>query len=312
MNRFPSLNALRAFEATARLGSLLAAAQELHVTPSAVSHQIKRLEEQLGSPLLLRTPRKVTLSDAGADYYRDLSVAFAQIALATERLQRRRDQDAVTVTVAPAIALKWLVPRLADFYQRHPGIDVHLNTTGKVQDLRRSDDDLGIRWGTGQWPGVQAERLLQETVQPVCSPALLRGRKRLATPRRVCDFKLIQMSLSRDDWRTWCRLHGFELPPTQEMLRLSDPLPALQAAIDGLGIALGPSVMVHDDIAAGRLVAPFAASLALREAYYLVWSRPLERNPAAVRFRDWLREITATYLATRPPAALTMTAPVER
>lgn len=297
--KLPSLNGLRAFEATVRFGSIAAAAQALHVTPSAISHQLKRLEEQLDVRLLDRESKRLALTHAGESYYREIAMAFERLEVATMQLRKRRERKTVAVTTGPVFAIKWLVPRLASFHQAHPDIEVRVSTTYRMIDFQQSDDDLGIRWGSGDWPGVRAEKLLPDTVQPVCSPSLL-GKRKLRRFSDLRDYRLIYMSFQRDDWKAWARQHGIDVPEISKGLRFNEPLGAIQAALDGLGIALGPTTLVHDDLKSGRLIAPFDEPLLMDEAYYVVYPEGLEEDASSVRFKEWLFRTAADYMRDLP------------
>ncbi len=305
MKKLVPLNGLRAFEVAVRAGSLTAAARELHVTPSAISHQLKRLEEQLGMQLMERTPQRLALTPAGQDYYRAVSAAFEQLVAATGRLLRERDQQVVTLTAPPVFSVKWLVRRLADFHRRHPDIEVRVSTSYRTMDLRHGDYDLGIRWGTGDWPGLQVERLMGDTVQPVCSPKLIAPGKTL-TLKALLRQPLIHMSFVRGDWRLWARLMGLDLPSSVRGPRFSEATAAIQAAVDGLGLVLGPRVLVHDEMCSGQLVTPGGEPVRLGDAYYLAYADRARRNPAAMAFRQWLHSICAAFERSQPAARLSL------
>jgi LysR family glycine cleavage system transcriptional activator len=284
----PSLNALHAFVVTARTGSVAAAAKELHVTPSAVSHQIKRLEESLGLRLLQRSNKKISLTALGATYHEAVSAAFDAIGAATERLDRQR-KPVVAITTVPPFALKWLVRRLPSFHQKHPEVEVRIGTTYRLVDLRHGDYDLAVRFGLGKWPGLHARRLMGETVEPVCSPGYLRSAKKpLRVPADVSGHALLSTRIVRGDWPIWAEVHGVEPPRTSKRLEFEESFGAIQAAIDGLGVALGPTVLVHDDVKSGLLVAPLNVPIRLREAYYVTYGDHALENAAARVFLDWL------------------------
>lgn len=287
--KLPSLNGLRVFEVVARLGSLTAAAQELHVTPSAISHQLKRLEEYLECKLLERTSKHVALTRHGETYYREISAVFEQIAVATDKLLRGGDSLQVSITATPVFMIKWLVKRLIDFYQRYPDIEVRINTSYRKMDLRKGAYDLGIRWGAGNWPGHQARRLMGDTVQPVCSPRLIPA----GPPLMAAEFQrypLIILDASRDAWQVWAQANGIDLSEPVRGTHFNEPTAAIQAAVDGLGLVLGTNVLVHDEIATGQLIAPFAEPVMLNEAFYLVYAEDGDHNPAAIKFSAWLAE----------------------
>ena len=182
MSRLPSLNGLRAFEAAARHLSFTNAATELNVTQTAISHQIKRLEEELGIALFLRQNRALTLTPAGRDYLPGIRAAFQDLRLATDRLLRKDDEHVLTVSTLASFAAKWLLPRLASFQDTHPAIDVRITTSTEMVDFHRDNIDAAIRYGRGRWPGVRSVWLMADELFPVCSPALLTGDKPLRRP----------------------------------------------------------------------------------------------------------------------------------
>jgi len=293
----PPLNGLRAFEAAARHLSFTRAAAELHVTQAAVSHQIKGLEDWLGTPLFRRVNRALELTEAGHAYRVPVSEALGLIADATGRLFRQENGGVLTVSTMPSFASKWLVLRLGRFQAAHPDIEVRLHTSSQLVDFAGRDVDVGIRLGRGQWPGVLAERLMTEDVFPVCAPALRDGPKPIRTPA-----DLLRHTLLHDDylitWSAWFAaaaaggaMAGGTPPPGAEVdrgPRYSDSALLLQAAMAGQGVALARRVLVADDLAAGRLVRLFDVTLPGEYAYYVV-TPSHGRIPAKVRlFRDWL------------------------
>lgn len=295
MERLPSLNALRAFERVARVGSVRGAAEQLHVTPSAISHQLTRLEEELGVVLLQRSAKAVTLTQEGQAFFQELREAFDLLSEATARLRNRRGRNVVTITALPVFAIKWLVRRLADFHVRHPDVEVRLSTSYKTQDLAAGGYDLGIRWGSGAWPGLTAHPLMGDVVQPVCSPRFA-DRHGLRVPGAPMPTdRLIHMGPSREDWSTWFDLHPDMPRPMTAGSVFNEPTSAIQAAIDGLGIALGPRVLVDDDLDSGRLVPAHPHRTLLRDAYYLVHPSRAGLSAAGRRFGDWLTEACSNF-----------------
>jgi len=290
--RLPSLNGLRAFEAAARHMSFTRAADELSVTQTAVSHQIKRLEDQLGVQLFVRRNRQLLLTEAAQEFLPAVRGAFDRLHAATEHLLRRDEAGTLTVSTMITFTSKWLVPRLAGFQARHPEIDLRLSATAALVDFAREDVDCAIRYGRGGWPGLRADFLLAEDIFPVCSPRLLEGPDALRAPADLARHTLLHVTAFREDWRVWLTAAG--VPPG-----LVDPehgpgfdmaLHALGAAIDGQGVALGRTTLVADDIAAGRLVAPFDIRLHSDAAYYFVAPEYTADQPKIAAFRDWLLE----------------------
>ncbi len=285
--RLPSLNALRAFEAAARHGSLSRAAEELHVTHSAVSHQIKALEAELGVPLLRRVGRGVQVNAVGQQLEMALGDAFARIGRAV-RLARQRDGSGIlTVSVEPSFAVRWLVLRLGRFHAAHPGIDLRLSATGALADFAREDVDLAIRYGGGDWPGLQAERLLDLRCFAVCSPHLLTAGPPLRHP---CDLGRHTL-LHEDDgafWRQWLHAAGALEVDASCGPRFDDAHLALAAAEAGQGVALGDDALVAAELAQGRLVRPFATEIGTDKGYWLVHPPDAATRPKVAAFRSWL------------------------
>jgi LysR family glycine cleavage system transcriptional activator len=284
----PPLNGLRAFEAAARHLSFTEAARELNVTQTAISHQIRRLEDRLGVALFRRRHKSLTLTAAGESYLPAVRQAFDGLRAATDTLLRRERRRALTVATIASFAVKWLVPRLSHFHQQHPDIEVRVTTGTALTDFRRDDVDLAIRYGLGQWPGLDAVPLVREDVFPVCSPALRDGRPGLRRPQDLAHHTLIHLTIAPDDWRVWFTAFGIEgIDPTRGPsfdLQLS----AIQAAVDGLGVMLGRTALVGDDLAAGRLVAPFDLVLPAGAAYYVVTPPETADEPRVRAFREWL------------------------
>src|SRR6478672_8586777 len=207
--RLPSLNGLRAFEAAARHLSLTQAASELNVTQTAISHQIKRLEQELGVRLFIRQNRALALTAQASEYLPGVRAAFNDLRLATDRLLRREDDHVLTVSTLASLAAKWLLPRLSAFQEAHPGIDVRITTSATLVDFRDGDVDAAIRYGRGNWPGVRADWLMADEVFPVCSPALANGTKPLKCPEDLRDHVLLHTSnANSDDWRLWLTAAG--------------------------------------------------------------------------------------------------------
>src|SRR3954454_1425473 len=199
--RLPSLNGLRAFEAAARHLSFTNAAAELNVTQTAISHQIKRLEEELGIRLFVRQNRALTLTAEAKEYLPGIRAAFNDLRLATDRLKRKDNDHVLTVSTLASLAAKWLLPRISDFQEKHAGIDVRITTSTALVDFRRDGVDAAIRYGRGQWPGLRADWLMADKMFPVCSPELLKGKKPLKKPQDLADHVLLHSSASNDDPR---------------------------------------------------------------------------------------------------------------
>jgi LysR family glycine cleavage system transcriptional activator len=290
----PPLNALRAFEAAARYLSLTRAAEELHVTPAAVSHQVKALEDYLGVKLFRRMNRSLLLTDAGQACLPGLREGFDRLAEAVDAVRARDESRPLTVTVPPSFGAKWLVPRLDRFSQDHPGIDVRIDASMRVVDMVREDVDIAVRYGAGDYPGMRVDRLMDEEAFPVCSPRLLEGENALREPADLCNHTLLHLmgpaadAAGHPDWSMWLRAAGVSDCDASRGPTFSLSSMAVQAAVDGQGVALVGSVLVADDIAAGRLVRPFELSFPLGFAYYVVYPEANAESPRVVTFRDWL------------------------
>jgi LysR family transcriptional regulator, glycine cleavage system transcriptional activator len=288
--RLPSLNGLRAFEAAARHLSFTLAATELNVTQTAISHQIRRLEEELGIRLFVRQNRALALTPEARDYLPGVRAAFNDLRLATDRLLRKDDDKVLTVSTLASLAAKWLLPRLTDFQEAHPGIDVRITTSTSLVDFQRDNVDAAIRYGRGQWPGLRADWLMADELFPVCSPGLVRGDKPLRCPEDLKDHMLLHTSnANSDDWRLWLTAAGLPTDIAKQPGITFDMIfMTIQAAIDGIGVAMGRTSYVQDDIAKGRLVVPFRIALPADAGFYLV--SPDGRREAAklAAFRQWL------------------------
>ncbi len=289
----PPLNALRAFEAAARLLSFTRAAAELAVTQAAISHQIKSLEEWLGVLLFQRLPRRLVLTDGGRELLATIRDAFDRIEGAVARVRRNDGTGPLTVTVLPSFAAKWLVPRLGRFQTQHPDIEVRIAADTR---LSRFDDgvDLAIRAGRGHWPDLVCERMLSEELYPVCSPRLLSGPVRLVDPEDLKGHTLLHDDFEQD-WRMWLNAAGVTGVDWRRGPRFSDSSMVIQAAVEGQGVALARSALAHEDLKAGRLVRPFRIDIASELAYYIVCPPSHAGRPKVRAFRDWLmREATAS------------------
>ncbi|WP_119460699.1 transcriptional regulator GcvA [Rhodospirillaceae bacterium SYSU D60014] len=288
-DRLPPLKAVHYFVVAARLLSFTRAAQELHVTHSAVSHQIKALEDWLGVPLFRRLNRTVVLTEAGQSYLKPLREIFERLADASRQVRQQDQSGPLTVSTMPSFAAKWLVPRLRGFRERHPEIDVRISATEKLVDFERDDVDLAIRYGRGNWPGLRIEPLLTEHLFPVCSPKLLEGPAPLRVPADLAHHPLLHDSdWNEDFWSRWLAVAGVDGVSPRRALSFNYSNLMLQAAIDGLGVALSHNALAGDDLAAGRLVKPFDICLPTEFAFYLVAPESNADRPKIVAFRDWL------------------------
>ena len=296
MRSIAHLNALRAFEASARHQSFSLAAQELNVTPAAVGQLVRTLEDWLGSPLFVRSTSgraRLVTTEVAEQALPDIRAGLERLAVGLERLRSGSAGGVLTVTVSPAFAAKWLLPRIERFQAAWPETDLRLDTSLKPVDFVAQRIDVGVRYGRGQWPGLAAEKLMDEEVYPVCAPALLTT----ATLQAPGDLRgqvlihdqSVDTSTGFASWQAWLRHAGVQGVPTDRGLRINNSAAVLQAAIDGQGVALARSVMAHDDLAAGRLVRLFPqVRLESALAYYVVYRPECIAQPKVAAFRDWL------------------------
>ncbi len=295
LRHIPGLASLKAFDASARHLNFTRAAAELNVTPAAVSHAIKELEDAVGVTLFQRTSRHMQLTRQGQILRPAISEALEGLTRALQRIRQLENPTQGRVTASPSIAAKWLVPRLDRFLESMPGADVRIDVSSEPLDFEREDIDLAIRFGEGIYPGLQVEKLFHDTLFPVCSPDLLKGAKRLREPRDLLQFTLIHLDWEAQgavwpNWRMWMQAAGVKDFNDTRGLHFSQTSLALQAAIDGHGVALGDSTLVGDDLAAGRLVKPFELSLRspAQFAYHLITRRDNSDRPMTRAFRDWI------------------------
>ncbi len=283
----PPLNALRAFEATARHLSMTRAAGELHVTPGAISLQIRELETALGLPLFLRRPRALALTPEGAGYATRVQAAFALIREATAEVTVQRRAATLSVTCTASVAAQWLLPRLASFQARMPEIDIEINSSNRLFDLEREGIDLAIRHGTGRYDGLSSVLWMDDALLPVLSPELVHRAGAIEHVSDLAELPLLHDE-NTDDWRKWLSDMGAEGIDAGRGAIFSGGNGAIEAALAGLGVALVRHAFVEREIASGRLVAPFSHTITQAYAYYLVSPPTALRRPEVVAFRDWL------------------------
>ncbi len=282
--RLPPLHTLRSFEAAARHLNFSRAGAELHVTHGAISHQMRALERELGMALFARRNRGVELTEPGRQLAGIVRDALDRIARGIAELRESQPRT-LTVSVLPAFATHWLIPRLADFSRRHPEIDINLRASQSLVDFAKDGVDLAVRYGGGQWPGVTAVQLAQEDVFPVCSPHFNGGR----LPRTLAQLAAAPLLHSPlQPWEPWFRALGADVRPSRRGLSFSETDLLLRAAIDGLGIALSRRLLAQPDLDAGLLVRPVQHSVRADRSYYIVYPGAAEPPPRLLVFRDWL------------------------
>jgi LysR family transcriptional regulator, glycine cleavage system transcriptional activator len=285
--RLPSLNALKAFEASARHESFTKAANELCVTQGAVSQQVKVLEDDLGVRLFRRERQRLLITDAGRTYLEVVRDAFDRLAMGTERLLQREKSGTLTVTTSPNFAAKWLVHRLGRFAEAHPGIDLRISASMQHVDFAREDIDLAIRHGDGQWPGMHVTRLCAEELFPVCSPGLKVGRSALRLLRDIQHCTLLHTN-DTDGWAQWLERTGVPGVDFKRGIVFNQASMAIDAAVDGQGIALARTALASSDLISRRLVRPFPQALEAPFAFWIVCPKVTAELPKISAFRDWL------------------------
>lgn len=288
------LNALRAFEASARLGSFTAAGLDLRVSQTAISHQVKALEKRLDLTLFERLPRGVALTDEGQALLPVLTDAFQRMSAALSRFEDGNFRDVLTVGVVGTFATGWLLPRLAGFAARHPHIDLRLKTNNNRADMFADGLDCFIRFGDGAWHGTSAIPLLAAPLAPVCSPETAQG---LSAPEDLLHAPLLR-SYRLDEWTRWFQAVGLT-PPRARGWMFDSSLTMAEAAAQGPGTGLVPVAMFQKDLRSGRLVQPFATSVATG-SYWLTWLKSRAENAAMEKFRTWLEDTLALEAAGSP------------
>ena len=297
--RLPPLNALRAFETAARHMNFSRAADELSVTPGAVSQQIQNLEDYVGAPLFKRTPKGLLLTDAAQTALPALREAFDRLGEAASLLTAAVDGRRVTVSAAPSFAAKWLVPRLGRFEAAHPEVDVWLSAGMELVDFASGEVDVAIRYGSGRYPGLEVQRLMSETVIPVASPELLAERP-LESPEDLAHHVLLHdgspdADESCPDWQMWLTARGIRGVDGARGPRFNQSSLVIEAAMNGRGVALAKRALAQADIDAGRLVAPLQIATAVDFAYYVVHPKAKGRLSQVKAFVKWLGEEAALH-----------------
>lgn len=295
MRRLPPLNSLRAFESAARWLSFSKAADELFVTPAAVSQQIKQLEDYLGIALFHRMTRAVRLTEDARTVLPLVTEGFDKLAEAVDRLAQDQETGLLTVSSAPTFAQKWLLPRLPDFTEKHPDIDLRLDASLLSRDFERDGIDIGIRLGLGDYPGLHVARVFGEQVSVVCSPKLLEGERPLRTPEDLQHHRLVhvdwgQFSVPLPDWKMWLTAAGLEDMPVKYGPTFTVENMAIEAAAAGSAVALVSNFAVVEELKTGRLVRPFELALKAGFSYWLVCPHENMRRAKVKAFSNWLLE----------------------
>lgn len=290
METLPPLNALRAFEAAGRLQSIRRAADELLVTPGAVSRQVQRLETFLGVRLFRRDPREIVLTSEGEQYLEAISRHLDGIRDETLKLTGRKAIEILRVRAYTTFSMKWLIPRLGSFHQSNPTTEVRLTTSNETVDFERENVDGAIRLGPGNWPGVECDRVMRNELVPLCTPAF-RDAHGLATVSDLGHAPLLHSFVRPDDWRYWLKAAGGADIDAYAGAKYASSTLAYQATLEGQGIMMAQKALFLDDLRAGRLVAPYDMVLDRGDfTYYFLYPRNRLRSPAFRRFRAWLLE----------------------
>jgi LysR family glycine cleavage system transcriptional activator len=302
MDRLPPLNALRAFEAAARHLSITVAADELSVTPGAVSRQIRQLEDTLGVRLFTRGHRQITLTREGGDYYRAITKAMDTVREATQRLARRRKRKQLKIRAYTTFAMRWLIPRLSSFHAAHRDIEVLLTASLDEVDFRKEDLDAAIRLGDGRWPGARCLRLVPNILAPVASPELLAAGPKLRKPADLRQHTLLHSVARPDDWGRWLEAVGAaDTVDARAGMSYQSSAMAYAAAVEGQGVAMAQLFLVEDDLRKGRLAMPFKRTLDMGDfTYYLLTPSQRAESPSMATFRAWL---VAQFEQGAPPLA---------
>ncbi|HEU4844386.1 MAG TPA: transcriptional regulator GcvA [Burkholderiaceae bacterium] len=282
--RLPNFSALRAFEAAARHQNFSRAAEELHLTHGAISHQVRALEEELGTSLFVRNGRHVTVTADGLRFAGQLGKAFSDIATAADALRPASASRRLTVSSIPSFAARWLAPRLGQFIDQHPDVEVVLQASGQLQDLVRDAVDVGIRFGRGHYPGMVVQRLMGDVYYPVASPSY-RGGRLPATPQELEQACLLR---SVEPWTPWFRAAGLALAEPSGGVMFEDLSMLVRSAVDGNGVALVRHVVAMQEIASGQLVRLFDIATPCPDEYYFVSPPAAAVKPQVQAFRAWL------------------------
>lgn len=289
INRLPPLNALKAFEAAARRGSFQAAAEELFVTPSAVSHQIKGLEAFLDLELFIRQTRRIVLTQAGEDYFKSVQKALLEIDRSTQKLISSHKSGQLHLGVAAAFLTRWLLPRLSSFHEQNPEVDIELSVIEGLIDFDASETDMAVYFGFGDWQGVEAHFLRHYRQAPICNPRLIEKHP-IETPDDLLAHTLLHVTKRQHEWPAWFQHVKVPFKERVKGISFSNGSLVAAAARNGLGIGLADVGFVSEEIASGQLVAPLTQSFKLDRSFYLVYQKNRVMTFAMKAFQNWLME----------------------
>lgn len=283
--RLPPLLALEAFDAAARTMSFKAAAAELNLTPSAISHRVKQLEQHLGLSLFRRMNREIRLTDAGQDYFNTVRRAFDQVADVSRRVGRSRRIEELRLSSVPIVAATWIIPNLAEFLDTQPALRLFVESSQRNADFARDAVDAAIRFGDGRWPGLSAVKITDIAMAPVCMPKLA---QKLKGPQDLRGQTLIHLSTFPDAWPMWLRAAGITGLGEGREIWVDNVAQTMEAAERGLGVALGVAPLIAPHLAEQRLVMPFAPMVKSQHGYWFVCRRADAEKPALQALRGWL------------------------
>ncbi len=297
----PALRTLRIFECAARHLNWTRAAEELHLTHGAVSLQVKALEDELGLKLFERSGKKTWLTDAGQQLALGVRDSLNELAATITRVRERAAGNVLTLSVLPSFAAAWLVGRLGGFLARHPDVEFNLQSSIGLADFRNDGVDVAIRWGSGHWPGLRCEKLLDDELFPVLSPKLTR--RKIKHPSQLLELPLVRIKqqMRQHDWVRWFSAAGVQTTEPRRGAIFDDTELALRAAAQGQGVVLARSSLAGDRLASGELVAPFDLRIPAYYAYYLVCPESHAEKPSVQQFRTWLVEELANSSPLAPP-----------
>ncbi|MGR0277492.1 transcriptional regulator GcvA [Marinomonas dokdonensis] len=290
INRLPPLNSLKCFESAARHGSFNKAAQELSVTPSAISHQIKGLESFLGIELFRRTKRKVVLTEAGEFYLGPIRNIFEQLESATAELKSKQQIGSLRLSVPPAFLTRWLMPRMERFQSRYPDIQIEISSSMGVIDFEAGDIDMAVYFGNDDWQGVDTHYLRPARLAPVCNPKLIKSEQPIEKPEDMRFYPLLHVTKRKDEWHDWLQQHDLDPKLFRRGLMFSSGSLTAGAAAQGLGISLADPELVEPEIEAGTLKVLFDEHLITDRSFYLVYERRRAVSPAMSAFKEWIIE----------------------
>jgi LysR family transcriptional regulator, glycine cleavage system transcriptional activator len=294
--KLPPLNALAAFEAVARHRSFTKAAAELFLTHSAVSQRVTQLEKHLEVKLLARSRRSVDLTPAGARYLESVRGALSTLALASDGFSKTAPRQ-LRLGVLPVFATNWLIYRLRSFHRLHPNIDLDIQSSTTLANVRTGEVDIAIRWGKGEWPGVECIKLFADELVPVCSKRYL---KEIGTPKSPADLKpAVLLRHSLQPWKPWFEKAGLDWPEPARGPAFNDSSLMMQAAVDSLGVALGRRMLIEDLLDQGMLVTVFDISVLIEEAFYIVFDKGSLQRPEVAAFVEWIKAVAEEEVRTR-------------